>query len=245
MCWHCTDRANTRSCWSTAVQHSLTWPGRSCCRCSAAVASRPQTGMATFPEDGTSPQALVSRACGRLRGEDRDGQERASVVLNNPGMRSLYATVDKVAPGAINVLITGETGVGKEILAQTVHRDLAGPISRSSASTARRCRESLLESELFGSREGAVHRRGAGQAGAAGGGRGRDGVPRRGGRDVRSACRPSCCGPSRAARCCGWAPPGRGRSTCASWRPPTGTSRRRWRRGASGRTCTSGSTASR
>jgi DNA-binding NtrC family response regulator len=113
-----------------------------------------RTGLAGFPEDGISPQALVSQACARLRGGG-DSEARGSVVLENPAMRALYAIVDKVAPGAINVLITGETGAGKEILAQTVHRRSRRAEQPFVGFNCAALSESLLESELFGFEKGA------------------------------------------------------------------------------------------
>jgi two-component system, NtrC family, response regulator AtoC len=78
-------------------------------------------------------------------------------VLRDPAMRALYEQAYLAAPGRISVLLLGETGTGKEVLAQTIHR-------RSSAARARgpflglNCAalsESLLESELFGHEKGA------------------------------------------------------------------------------------------
>ena len=55
-----------------------------------------------------------------------------------------------MAPTPSTVLLQGETGVGKELVAHAIHdRARAGP-GRSSSSTARRCPRSLVESELFG-----------------------------------------------------------------------------------------------
>ena len=128
------------------------------------------------------------------------------------------------------MLILGETGVGKEVLAARDPRGVAARAAgRSSASTARRCRESLLESELFGHERGAFT--GAAQAKpglletAPGGTVFLDEI----GElppplqvkllrviETREVLR---VGERRAAR----------RSTCASSPPPTATSRPRWR----------------
>ncbi|WP_437639506.1 sigma 54-interacting transcriptional regulator [Sorangium sp. So ce854] len=81
----------------------------------------------------------------------------SEVVLRDPAMRALYEQAYRAAPGRISVLLLGETGTGKEVLAQAIHR-------RSSAARARgpflglNCAalsESLLESELFGHEKGA------------------------------------------------------------------------------------------
>jgi DNA-binding NtrC family response regulator len=50
------------------------------------------------------------------------GQERAAAphVLEDAGTRALYAQAERVAAGPIKVLVTGETGSGKELLAAAV-----------------------------------------------------------------------------------------------------------------------------
>jgi two-component system, NtrC family, response regulator AtoC len=122
----------------------------------AAITAR--AGLAFFPIDGTSPQALVSRACDLVRpGGHREGLAIGgpSIVLENPAMQALYALAEKVARGTINVLIMGETGVGKEILAETVHRlspRAAGPFVCLNCAALS---DTLLESELFGYEKGA------------------------------------------------------------------------------------------
>jgi two-component system response regulator AtoC len=73
-----------------------------------------------------------------------------AVVLHDPVMREIYAYVDRLAPGNIAVLVVGETGVGKELVAERLHR--SSP-RRSKPFVRLNCAafaESLLESELFG-----------------------------------------------------------------------------------------------
>ncbi|KYF69453.1 Fis family transcriptional regulator, partial [Sorangium cellulosum] len=83
--------------------------------------------------------------------------ETKEVVVRDPAMRALYEQAYLAAPGLISVLLLGETGTGKEVLARAIHR-------RSSPARARgpflglNCAalsESLLESELFGHEKGA------------------------------------------------------------------------------------------
>jgi DNA-binding NtrC family response regulator len=70
-------------------------------------------------------------------------------------MRKLHELLERVAPGDITVLILGDTGVGKEVMAEQVHRRSprsAKPFLRLNCAALS---ESLLESELFGHERGA------------------------------------------------------------------------------------------
>jgi two-component system response regulator AtoC len=78
----------------------------------------------------------------------------APVVLD-PAMRRLYDLAARIARGTIGVLIVGETGAGKEVLAEFVHRSsprAAGPLVRINCAALP---DSLVESELFGHERGA------------------------------------------------------------------------------------------
>ena len=89
-----------------------------------------------------------------------------------------------MAPVSSTVLIQGETrhrqGAGGEGAARPLAR---GGASRSSRSTAPRCRRRCSRAELFGHEKGAVHRRGRAAAGPVRAGRQRDHLPRRDRRD--------------------------------------------------------------
>jgi two-component system response regulator AtoC len=77
------------------------------------------------------------------------------VVLNDPAMRTLYLEAARVARSNINVLLLGETGVGKEVLARAIHAHsprAKGPFMGVNCAALA---DSLLESELFGSEKGA------------------------------------------------------------------------------------------
>jgi two-component system response regulator HupR/HoxA len=76
------------------------------------------------------------------------------IVGTSPGMRDVLALVDKVAPHSTTVLVQGETGTGKELVARAIHE--ASP-RREGLFVAVNCAalsEGILESELFGHRRG-------------------------------------------------------------------------------------------
>jgi transcriptional regulator with GAF, ATPase, and Fis domain len=70
-------------------------------------------------------------------------------------MRALYGVVEKVAVGTISVLLLGETGVGKEVVARAVHSLSPRHDQSFVAINCAALSESLLESELFGHEKGA------------------------------------------------------------------------------------------
>ena len=88
--------------------------------------------------------------------EDRThaGETDGRVISVDPAMVALFAEVARIAPSPISVLILGETGVGKEVLAEELHRR-SGRRGRFIPLNCAALTESLLESELFGHEKGA------------------------------------------------------------------------------------------
>jgi transcriptional regulator with PAS, ATPase and Fis domain len=77
------------------------------------------------------------------------------IIGSCPSMREVFRTVEKVANSDISVLITGETGTGKELIARAVHN---GSPRTKQAFVVVNCGaipENLIESELFGHVRGA------------------------------------------------------------------------------------------
>jgi Nif-specific regulatory protein len=77
------------------------------------------------------------------------------IVGESPAMQSVYAVVRKAAGTAATVLITGETGTGKELIARAVHVNSlrrTGPFVKVDCTTLP---EALIENELFGHERGA------------------------------------------------------------------------------------------
>jgi two-component system response regulator AtoC len=82
------------------------------------------------------------------------GSGPSRLVIGDPTVRGVNTLVGEIARTGINVLIQGETGVGKEVLATTIH-ELSGRTGALSSVNCAVLSESLLESELFGHEKGA------------------------------------------------------------------------------------------
>jgi DNA-binding NtrC family response regulator len=77
------------------------------------------------------------------------------IIGASAGLKKLLETVEKVAIRDTSVLITGESGTGKELIAQAIHYNSPRQDKRFVAINCGALPETLLESELFGSRKGA------------------------------------------------------------------------------------------
>jgi DNA-binding NtrC family response regulator len=77
------------------------------------------------------------------------------IIGSHPSIVEVYKAVARVAPLPLPVLIRGETGTGKELVARALHRYGANPDGPFVAVNCGAIPESLLESELFGHRRGA------------------------------------------------------------------------------------------
>ncbi len=91
--------------------------------------------------------------------------EHPNVVARSAKMQEVLATVERVAPTNSTVLLGGESGVGKDLIARAVHeksRRASGPFIKINSSAIP---ENLLESELFGYEKGAFTGAGASKPG--------------------------------------------------------------------------------
>ncbi len=88
--------------------------------------------------------------------QDRLEQHRfGEIVGTSPPMQQVFRKVEKIAPTDISVLITGETGTGKELIAREVHNRSPRAGKPFVTINCGAIPENLLESELFGHVKGA------------------------------------------------------------------------------------------
>jgi DNA-binding NtrC family response regulator len=79
----------------------------------------------------------------------------AKFVIHSDAMKQVYETAAQVADSRATVLITGESGVGKEVVAKFIHENSPRNDTNFVAVSCAALPESLLESELFGYEKGA------------------------------------------------------------------------------------------
>jgi DNA-binding NtrC family response regulator len=77
------------------------------------------------------------------------------VITEDPGMKALLAQLDRVAGSDLPVLVVGETGTGKELIARALHQRSDRAAQAFVAVSCAAMPETLLESELFGYEKGA------------------------------------------------------------------------------------------
>jgi DNA-binding NtrC family response regulator len=90
-----------------------------------------------------------------LRAQLRDRFRFDNIIGRHSTMQNLFATLELVAPMNSTVLIHGETGTGKELIARTIHHNSPRADQRFVAFNAAAIPEGLAEAELYGHVKGA------------------------------------------------------------------------------------------
>ncbi|MEW6321161.1 MAG: sigma-54 dependent transcriptional regulator [Acidobacteriota bacterium] len=90
-----------------------------------------------------------------LRAQLRERYRFDNIIGQSAPMRQIFQTLELVAPMNSTVLIAGETGTGKELIARTIHHNSARASERFVAFNAAAIPDSLAEAEMFGHTKGA------------------------------------------------------------------------------------------
>ncbi len=114
------------------------------------------------PFDHDEMLAAVKRVIGKSSAMQRptlSAKENDSAIEGMIGtsavMKALYAKIHKVSPTSATVLVNGETGTGKELVAQAIHRESPRKEKPLISVNCAAIPETLIEAELFGHEKGA------------------------------------------------------------------------------------------
>lgn len=109
------------------------------------------------PFDLNLAVALARRAVElvQLSGEEGEVAAAAGLIGRAPAMLDLYRTIGRLSRSSLSALITGPTGVGKELVARALHRHSPRASGPWVAINTAAIPAELLESELFGHERGA------------------------------------------------------------------------------------------
>jgi DNA-binding NtrC family response regulator len=115
----------------------------------------------TKPFDKEAVLELVKKSVAQARSARREHRgplvagERCGILGQSPVMEKLKQTIERIAPTPASVLIRGETGTGKELVAEALHKlspRADGPLIKINCGALP---ENLVEAELFGHERGA------------------------------------------------------------------------------------------
>ena len=82
-------------------------------------------------------------------------EDNRPIIAHDPAMKAVMALAEQIAPSEASILITGESGVGKEVMARYVHQKSRRSDRAFISVNCAAIPENLLESELFGHEKGA------------------------------------------------------------------------------------------
>jgi DNA-binding NtrC family response regulator/pSer/pThr/pTyr-binding forkhead associated (FHA) protein len=128
-----------------------------------ASAAEARVASALCPDDGTTVETLIGHLRASLRTGKRPPQPAAAPppppagepIVVDPAMRRVYSLVERIADTPMTVLILGETGSGKEGVAEAIHKKSGRSQKPLIKLNCAALPETLLESELFGYERGA------------------------------------------------------------------------------------------
>ncbi|HWI20137.1 MAG TPA: sigma-54-dependent Fis family transcriptional regulator [Vicinamibacterales bacterium] len=141
---HCEMVGDTEEAWGEAMKGQFAFYGRECLDDSL----RHVTNLLKLTE-----QKLAVRRRELARVEVRE--PKTGIVAQSEKMQAVLDQVHRVSHVDTTVLLTGESGVGKEVLARVIHEDSARAAMPFLAINCAAVPEALIESELFGHVRGA------------------------------------------------------------------------------------------
>ncbi|MBP1686870.1 MAG: atoC [Deltaproteobacteria bacterium] len=97
----------------------------------------------------------LRREVAHLRRQLGQADRLGEIIGKSPRMQAIYQIIDAVSQNKSNVLLSGENGTGKELVARTIHAKGALATKPFLAINCGALSETLLESQLFGHRKGA------------------------------------------------------------------------------------------
>ncbi len=112
------------------------------------------TDFVVKPFDNTQLSEILLNAFGKEKGKKQQSNGPQMIWGESPEMQRVKLLAERVAPTDANILITGENGTGKDLLAREIHRlsrRASGPIEIVDMGAVI---ETLFESELYGHAKG-------------------------------------------------------------------------------------------
>ena len=105
--------------------------------------------------DRVSDKLRLDKKCRALQHEVKRLEGSPELIGKSAAMQKVQILIEKVAPSEATVLVLGETGTGKELVARAVHNQSDRASAPFVAINCGALPETLIESELFGHRKGA------------------------------------------------------------------------------------------
>jgi DNA-binding NtrC family response regulator len=114
-----------------------------------------RSGFARYPEDGRTAAELEAHCLRVLRPQSASLELHEGSAPRSASMRALHQRAERIAHSQLSVLITGESGTGKDVLARFIHTRSARASRPFQVINCAALPEDLLEAQLFGHERGA------------------------------------------------------------------------------------------